>query len=304
VAVSDALDFVPTQAMLAAVLDELEDLGASSGGAVDAATRRNALAAYGVAREERTVPPTWRHDYAKITFEDLVWSSGRMRVPTLPQQPLVRAPRELDEQDAPALAVENAGGLVHVGSTYLQAHDVRGDPRVVLLALADAKRAHRASIDAVHGKIVAPDADRFTALAAAFQNCGAFVGIPEGLVLDLPLQIVWASRPGEASAVFPHTVVRVGAGARATIIERFIGETESLISAIIWTTSRSSRRMTARAFSRTVRRAVPRARRSVGISPIWAARSCAIRSSHSSDRAGRARRSTRFSSRADSVMSI
>jgi len=233
VAVSNALDFAPTQAMLAAVLDELEDLGAGSGSAVDAATRRRALAAYAAAREERAAPPTWRHDYAKIAFADLVWSSGRMRVPALPQQPIVRPPRELDEQDAPALAVENAGGLVHVGSTYLQAPEVRGDPRVMLVALADAKRAHRAHVEAVHGKIVALDADRFTALATAYQNCGAFVGIPEGLVLDAPLQLVWASRPGEASAVFPHTVVRVGAGAQATIIERFVGETESLISAIV-----------------------------------------------------------------------
>ena len=232
-AVSNALDFAPTQAMLAAVLDELEDLGAGSGSAVDAPTRHRALAAYAAAREERAAPPTWRHDYAKVAFADLVWSSGRMRVPALPQQPIVRPPRELDEQDAPALAVENAGGLVHVGSTYLQAPEVRGDPRVMLVALADAKRTHRAHVEAVHGKIVALDADRFTALATAYQNCGAFVGIPEGLVLDAPLQLVWASRPGEASAVFPHTVVRLGAGAQATIIERFVGETESLISAIV-----------------------------------------------------------------------
>ncbi len=220
--------------MLGAALDELEDIGAQGGSAVDSATRQSALAAYLTAPSERGVIASWRHDYARLPFADLAWSSGRMRVPALPAQPVRRAvSRDPGEQDSPALAVENAGGLVHLGSTYLEPQERRGDARIALLALADAKREQRAAVAAIHGTIVAPDADRFTALATAYQNCGAFVGIPAGVVLDAPLQLVWASRPGEATAVFPHTVVRVGANARATIIERFVGETESFISAIV-----------------------------------------------------------------------
>jgi len=233
-AISETLAFAPTKAMLAAALDELADLGAQSGSAVDSASRLRALDAYLAAPAERGAPPTWRHDYARLPFADLAWSSGRMRVPALPPgraRPV--APRELDDQDAPALAVENAGGLVHLGSTYLEPQERRGDARVAMLALADAQRLQRAALAAIHGTIVAPDADRFTALATAYQNCGAFVDIPADVVLDAPLQLVWASRPGEASAVFPHTVVRVGANAQATIIERFVGETESFISAIV-----------------------------------------------------------------------
>ncbi len=220
--------------MLGAALDELEELGTQSGSAVAPANRRSALDAYLAAPAQRATPPTWRHDYARLSFADLAWSTGRMRVPTLPPQPArPAAPRELDEQDAPALAVENAGGLVHLGSTYLEPQERRGDARVAMLALADAKRQKPAAVAAIHGTIVAPAVDRFTALATAFQNCGAFVDIPAGVVLDAPLQLVWASRPGEASAVFPHTVVRVGANAQATIIERFVGETEAFISAIV-----------------------------------------------------------------------
>jgi Fe-S cluster assembly protein SufD len=80
---------------------------------------------------------------------------------------------------------------------------------------------------------VAPGADRFTALSTAFQNCGAYVDVPDGVVVDAPLQLVWMSRPGAPSAVFPHTVIRVGAGARVTIVERHIGSTEALIAGIV-----------------------------------------------------------------------
>ena len=141
--------------------------------------------------------------------------------------------RSEDAGDVPALAVENAGGLVHLGSTYLEPLEAKADPRVTLASLADARAALRECVDAVHLRIVAPETDRFTALATAFQNCGAFVDVPDGVILEAPLQLVWMSRPGPPGAVFPHTVVRLGAGARATIVERHIGSTETLIAGIV-----------------------------------------------------------------------
>ncbi len=100
--------------MLAAALAELEELGPAGGGAVGARARREALAAYaGFGPERAAFPPTWRHDYAALPFEDLAWSTGRARVPALPAgaAPARRAP-EPGDQDVPALAVENAGGLL------------------------------------------------------------------------------------------------------------------------------------------------------------------------------------------------
>jgi Fe-S cluster assembly protein SufD len=224
---SEALDFAPTRAFLDAVLDEFDDLGAAGGGAVDPAARRAAFERYAAAsRRREAYPRRWRHDYARLTFDDLRWSSGRARVPVLPRHV---AASGSGAGDAPALAVENAGGIVHLGSTYLEPARRTGDPRVTLLALADARRAARARVDAVAGRIVAAEADRFTALAAAFQNCGAFVDVPAGAAVDAPLQLIWSSRPGEASAVFPHTIVRVGEGARAAIVERHVGSTESFV---------------------------------------------------------------------------
>ena len=217
--------------MLAAAIDELDELGERGGGAVAGSVREKALRAYlHAAREPAVLPPQWRHDYSALGFAGLEWSSGRARVPVLPRA----APPRADETgDVPALAVENAGGLVHLGSTYLEPLESAADPRVTLASLADARRTLRERVDAVHLQIIAPDTDRFTALATAFQNCGAYVDVPDGVIVEAPLQLVWMSRPGAPSAVFQHTVIRLGAGARATIVERHIGSTETFVAGIV-----------------------------------------------------------------------
>ena len=113
----EPLDFAPTGAMLAAAIDELRELGTRGGGAVEGRVRERALRAFLHAQRERTpLPPGWRHDYSRLDFGGLTWSSGRARVPVLPRAP----PRRMDDSaDVPALAVDNAGGIVHAGSTYL-----------------------------------------------------------------------------------------------------------------------------------------------------------------------------------------
>ena len=228
--IAEPLDFQPTARVLAEVLEELDDVGSSGGGAVSAATRRRALTAYGRYGPERPpLPASWRHPYAALPFAELEWSTGRLRVPALPAM----TQRAAADGDAPALAVATAAGLVHLSSTYLEAQRPTGDPRVTLLALADAKRDEAYRVDAIHGKILSPEADRFVALSTAFQNCGAFVEVPVGVVLDAPIQLVWTTRPGAMSAVFPHTVVRVGANAHATVYERHLGAGESFVAGIV-----------------------------------------------------------------------
>jgi Fe-S cluster assembly protein SufD len=228
--IEEPLEFLPSARVLAAVLDELERVGTDGGGAVDETVRRRALAAYLAAgAEPAPLPAGWRHPYAALPFADLEWSTGRLRVPALPRS----LPRGASDADVPALALDAAAGLVHLGATYLEAARAGGDPRVIVRALADAKRCDRARVEAVHGRIVAHDADRFVALATAFQNCGAYVEVPDGIVLDAPVQLVWTTRPGATSAVFPLTVVRVGAGAQVTIYERHLGSSESFVAGIL-----------------------------------------------------------------------
>lgn len=229
----DALAFAPTRAALEETIAYLDGAGEGSGSAVDADARRAAFARY----EALPVPGDrpgrgWRHDYAKLAFDDLRWSSERLALPTAPVAFAAAGPADPDA-DVPALATENAGGLIHAGSTFID-HPKSGavDPRVTVVPLAAARRTHAAAIAAVHGGVVAADADRFTALATAFQNCGAFVDVPAGVVLEAPIQLVFAY-DGDDAAVFPHIVVRLGAGARATVIERHVGAGDPFICGIV-----------------------------------------------------------------------
>lgn len=210
--ISQALPFAPTPALLSAALERLDELGPSGGGAVDAIARRRALDAYlRFGNETERFPARWRHDYAALPFADLVWSTGRVRI----------------------TSTAKAAGLVHSGSIYLEPPAAAGDPRGMLLSLADAVRTQPERVAAVHQRVVAPGTDRFTALATAFQNCGAFVDVPDGVVLDEPVTLLWSARPGTASAVFPHTAIRLGRGAAATIVERHLGEGESFVAGIV-----------------------------------------------------------------------
>jgi Fe-S cluster assembly protein SufD len=228
------IDFEPSAAMLADALDAFAGLGDAGGGVVEPGARRVALRAYRAFGRERNLPARWRHDYAALSLNGLQWSTGRMRVPALPPYRAARGDAAAREaSDAPALAAENAGGLVHLGSTYLEPHRHLGDPRVTLTSLADAYRSRAATVRAVHGRIVAATSDRFTALATAFQNCGAFIDVPSNVQLDAPLQVVWSARPGEPQAVFPHTVVRLGAYARAVVLERHLGSSEAFVDGIV-----------------------------------------------------------------------
>jgi len=166
----------------------------------------------------------------KTPFGRLDWASGRVRVTTPPRV----APRaaSADRSDVPALAVENAGGLVHSGSIYLDA-PAGTSHGVTLASLADARRRDPAGVDAVHLRVIAPETDRYTALATAFQNCGVFIDVPAGVALEAPLQLLWLGAPGEPAAVFPHTVLRIGAHARVTVVERILGGTDAFVAGIV-----------------------------------------------------------------------
>jgi Fe-S cluster assembly protein SufD len=224
-----ALPFAPTAAVLedAIVLLARTD----NGGAIDPAVRREAFAAFEALPAPGARPGRgWKHDYAKLSYDELRWTNGRVTMPAAPRRPA--APRPDHDVDQPALATENAGGLYHVGATFVDAPS-GVDPRVTVKPFdAATAREFAAELAGVHGALVDWRADKFAALATAFQNCGAFVRIPSGVVLDAPIQLVFATAP-DAEAVFPHVVVILEAGARATIIERHVGDGDPFVCGIV-----------------------------------------------------------------------
>lgn len=230
---AEAIDFAATPRGLADALAFLERCGVAGGGALDADERRAALEAFArQARRSIAYAPRWRHGDVLRRLDDLVWTTGRLPLPPRRSGSVGSSPSSAPQNahDSPAaLAVANAAGLVHVGSTLLVDADARNDPRFVLRPLADAMREWPKRVATIRRRIVRPAGDAFIALGDAFQNCGAYVEIARGVALDAPLQLVWTQQPGVAQAVFPQTVVRVRAGASATIVERHLGESDSFV---------------------------------------------------------------------------
>jgi len=67
------------------------------------------------------------------------------------------------------------------------------------------------------GKVVSPEEDKFTALAAALGNDGVLLYVPKNVVIDQPLHsLYWAS--GEDKAFFNHLVIWLEDGAGATFV--------------------------------------------------------------------------------------
>jgi Fe-S cluster assembly protein SufD len=75
--------------------------------------------------------------------------------------------------------------------------------------------------------------DAFTVLHDAFLAGGAFVHVPDGVVVEQPIVVLhWSEGDGEAS--FPHTLVALGEQAEVTVLDRFGSpDTEHLSNAVV-----------------------------------------------------------------------
>ncbi len=62
---------------------------------------------------------------------------------------------------------------------------------------------------------------KFLALHGAFRTGGTFLYVPDGLEVELPLQTL-TYLDADGAAVFPHTLIVVGANASCTFIDRYV----------------------------------------------------------------------------------
>jgi Fe-S cluster assembly protein SufD len=68
--------------------------------------------------------------------------------------------------------------------------------------------------------LVPSNRTKFTALHAAFRTGGTFLYVPPGVAIEVPLQtLTWVDVEG--AAVFPHSLIVVGADAEVTFIDRY-----------------------------------------------------------------------------------
>ena len=64
----------------------------------------------------------------------------------------------------------------------------------------------------------------FAALNTAFMNDGVFVFVPDNVIMDTPVHLIYISSPVEKKPLyFPRNLIHLGRNSHATIIEHYIG---------------------------------------------------------------------------------
>ena len=74
------------------------------------------------------------------------------------------------------------------------------------------------------GRLAAEEDSAFTALNSSFLIDGACVVVPDGMIVERPIEIVFLSQPaGRPTITNPRTLLVLGKNAHATVVERYVG---------------------------------------------------------------------------------
>jgi Fe-S cluster assembly protein SufD len=107
-----------------------------------------------------------------------------------------------------------------------------GAATVAPLSAVVAERPEK--IESLLGRLV--DAEKQSAFAAmntAFFADGAFIGVPDGISVDTPIHVVHVATGGEEpTIVHPRTLISIGKGASATVVESYVGSGRYLTNAV------------------------------------------------------------------------
>ena len=94
---------------------------------------------------------------------------------------------------------------------------------VVVERLASALESHPEDVEAVLNLNPAEGASVFHELNRAFLADGAFVLVPEGVVVEHPIHIVHVSSAAKPAASHPHHIVLAECGSEVQIVESYLG---------------------------------------------------------------------------------
>ncbi|HEX7078051.1 MAG TPA: Fe-S cluster assembly protein SufD [Candidatus Eisenbacteria bacterium] len=96
---------------------------------------------------------------------------------------------------------------------------------VTVGSIAETAREDPALLERLLGSSVRLDESRFTGLNAALTQGGVLVHVPAGVTVERPIRIL-LSRSTPDLAIFPHVVVALERGARASVIEEYFSTGE------------------------------------------------------------------------------
>lgn len=146
----------------------------------------------------------------------------------LRKQSFGAAPEKVAAPDLEELRLGDgvAAELVFVNGRYAKGLSrARALPEgVALMSLAEAIVTKRALVEERLGRYADYETGSFAALNTAFFVDGAFVHVPEGARLEAPIHLIYLAGGGGAPfVVHPRTLVIVGPGAEAALVETYAG---------------------------------------------------------------------------------
>lgn len=96
---------------------------------------------------------------------------------------------------------------------------------VIVLPLAEALARHDGTLNQQLGRHADPGKHGFLAMNAAFARDGALIFVPDGVTVEIPVSLLFASAAGaEPSGSCPRNVIVLGRNAMATVIECYTGD--------------------------------------------------------------------------------
>jgi Fe-S cluster assembly protein SufD len=115
-----------------------------------------------------------------------------------------------------------------------QLSSLKGLPKgVTILGLEEALASNPALVEPYLGKLAVTQTNAFSALNTAFLRDGIVVIVAPHVVLEAPIEIVFASvADGQAAVSHPRLLVVAGEGSQATILERYVGAGAAFTNAI------------------------------------------------------------------------
>lgn len=167
----------------------------------------------------------WRRtDFGSLDLARLDPFAAGTRARNVDDLPVRVIERLAGEESPLGLIVQRNGEVV-----LEQTHPELTRRGVVLCSMERALREHRDKLESRLNRLIEADHDQYTALSQALRSGGAFLWVPDGVELTLPIRIFqWLDGAGVATA--PGTVIALGTGSRATVIEELLSDPADGIS--------------------------------------------------------------------------
>ncbi len=192
------------------------------------------LATRRLAAAERLSDIAWPTDAEEIWRYSRVGELDLERYRPVPPEQLGEPGVQLAPGGGPVAAeAGERAGLVVVHNGRVVHHELDPQLEAKGMQVCGLATCERADVEAYLGRCSDESSDAFVTLHDAFLAGGAFIRVPAGVVVDLPIVVLhWSDGDGLAS--FPHTLVVADEQSEVTVLDRFTSpDSNHLVDAVV-----------------------------------------------------------------------